>query len=138
MVSYKLCECLFYYHCIQVFQLMDMLLFCLTTKALKGNSFQKVEYSIKYISFETIEELEFLDLVWLVTCFLRHTWVSLLVAIAWVNENYQLYYKAILGTSGDYEFGIQDKQRRKIGGNCGQKTILGFSFEIFWWNLVWN
>ena len=76
-VSYKLCECLFYYHCIQVFQLMDMLLCCLITKALKGNSYQKAEYSIKYISFETIEGIEFLDLVWLVTFCLRQTWGSL-------------------------------------------------------------
>ena len=98
---------------------MDMLLCCLTTKALKGNSYQKAEYSIKYISFETIEELEFLDLVWLVTFCLRQTWVSLgqvIVAIARLNENYELSYKAILGHSGDSEFGIQDKQLRKIAG----------------------
>ena len=36
-------------------------------KALKGNSYQKAEYSIKYTPFETIEELELIDLVWSVT-----------------------------------------------------------------------
>ena len=33
--------------------------------------------------------------------------------------------------SGDSEFGIQDKQSRKIAGNFGQKTILGILFDIF-------
>ena len=35
-----------------------------------------------------------------------------------------------MGHNGDSEFGIQDKQHRKIGENCEQKTILGISFEI--------
>ena len=76
-VSYKLCECLLYYHCIKILQLIDISLCCLTTKALKRNSYQKAEYSIKYISFETIEELDFLDLIWLVKFCLRQTWSSL-------------------------------------------------------------